>query len=317
MGKLVLIACTNVGRFIIEEIMNNPDIKTELKGVVNLCTSVALNKANYDSYADLAEKYGLPIYYCNNVNEPECIEFIKDKAPDVILQSGWSQKFHDELLNLPKYTCIGEHPAPLPKGRGAACVNWAILTGETEWGDSFFKMVSEYDKGELYAQSFFEIKEYDTVYTVYEKVAAGAAKVVRENIDDWCEGRFNAIEQDDSKATHYGRRRPTDGEIKSFDESAKVLHDFIRAQTYPYPGTYIEIKGSKLLILSSRIHHGEKSDAAPGSVLYTTEDGGMAIAVKDGVLEILRVKDGAAPTCWAGEWAEEKGIIGKNLLKEV
>lgn len=314
MGKLVLIACTNVGRYIIEEIMNNPEIKTELAGVVNLCTKVALNKANYDDYADLAEKYQLPIYYCNNVNEPECMEFMREKQPDVILQSGWSQKFKDELLELPKYVCIGEHPAPLPRGRGAACVNWAILTGETEWGDSFFRMVSEYDKGELYAQSFFEINEYDTVYTVYEKVAAGAAKVVRENIDLWCEGRFNAIPQDDSLATHYGRRRPTDGEIKSFDQSAKTLHDFIRAQTYPYPGTYIETPERKLLILSSRIHHGETTDKAPGTVLYTTEDGGMAVAVKDGVLEIIRVKDGSLPTEWAGEWAEQNSMLGQKLI---
>lgn len=314
MGKLVLIACTNVGRYIIEEIMNNPEIKTELAGVVNLNTAVALNKANYDSYADLAEKYNLDIFYCNNVNEEECMSFMRSKAPDVILQSGWSQKFKDELLSLPKYACIGEHPAPLPKGRGAACVNWAILTGETEWGDSFFKMVSEYDKGELYAQSFFNIEEYDTVYTVYEKVAAGAARVVRENIDLWCEGKFNAIIQDDSKATHYGKRRPTDGEIKSFDTDAKTLHDFIRAQTFPYPATYIETAERKLLILSSKIRRDLTADKAPGTVLSVTEDGGMTVAVKNGVLEILRVKENASPTEWAGEWAKRSNMIGKTLL---
>ncbi len=314
MGKLVLIACTNVGRYIIEEIMNNPDIKTELVGVVDLCTTAALNKANYDNYADLAEKYGLDIFYCNNVNDPECMEFMRQKAPDVILQSGWSQKFRDELLSLPKYCCIGEHPAPLPKGRGAACVNWAILTGEKEWGDSFFKMVSEYDKGELYAQSFFNIEEYDTVYTVYEKVATGAARVVRENIDLWCEGKFSAIIQDDSKATHYGRRRPADGEIKSFDQDKNTLHDFIRAQTHPYPGTFIQNGFGKILVLSSKVRYDLTTDKTPGTVLGITKDGGMTVAVKNGVIEILRIKVNSLPTCWAAEWASENDMIDKTLL---
>ncbi len=139
MGKVVFIACTNVGRAMIEAIYNSKYLtKIELRGVVNLSPEAAIGKANYDSYIDLKEKYGFPLYYCNNVNEIECIEFLKDCEPDVIIHSGWSQKFNEEILDIPKYACIGEHPAPLPKGRGAACVNWAIITGEKEWGDTFF-----------------------------------------------------------------------------------------------------------------------------------------------------------------------------------
>ena len=128
MGKLLLVACTGVGRYIIEEFMNNRDIGAELVGIINLNLKQGINKANYDSYSDLAVKYNLNIHYCNNINDEETVKFIEKLVPDVILQSGWSQKFSDKVLQIPKYGCIGEHPAPLPKGRGAACVNWAILT---------------------------------------------------------------------------------------------------------------------------------------------------------------------------------------------
>ena len=129
MGNVVLIACTNVGRSMIEAIMNDECLQdVHLAGVVNLDPATAVNKANYDPYTDLVEMYGLNLYYCKNVNEQGCIEFLKGCKPDIIIQSGWSQKFNQEILDIPSYACIGEHPAPLPKGRGAACVNWAILT---------------------------------------------------------------------------------------------------------------------------------------------------------------------------------------------
>ncbi len=319
MGKVVLVACTNVGRAIIEEIYSNENIKAEIVGVVNLNATVALGKANYDSYLDLGAKYAegrleckgkapLNIHYCQNVNDTETLAFIKQCDPDIVIQSGWSQKFREELLNIPKYGCIGEHPAPLPRGRGAACVNWAILTGETNWGDSFFHMVDKYDAGEVYAQNYFDIIEDDNVYTVYEKVASVASKAVRENIDKWCSGEFESIKLDESTATYYGKRCPADGEIKTFDMPVAKAHDFIRAQTFPYPGAYImkelsDGKTHKIILVSSKIKHDMHVDYEPGEFFkLDKESSGVFVTCAAGdVLEILRVKVDDNPTSWAGE----------------
>lgn len=315
MGKLLLVACTNVGRYIINEFMTNQNIGAELVGVVNLNSQQAINKANYDSYADLVVKYNLPIYYCDSINDDETISFIKKCNPDVILQSGWSQKFSDKVLNLAKYGCIGEHPAPLPKGRGAACINWAILTGEREWGDSYFQMVSEYDKGNLYAQQFFTIEKYDTVFTVYEKVAQCAVKTVAEYASKWTNGIFDVVEQDESKVTYYKRRRPTDGEIKDFSMmDANVLHNFIRAQTHPYPGAYIVTEQGVLYILSTNVLENMQTQEKPGTVFARTENGGILVAAADNtVLEILRVKKENAPSEWAAELSCKKPL-GFNIF---
>lgn len=292
MGKVVLIACTNVGRAIIEAIQTGEELKdVELVGVVNLKPDVAVTKANYDSYVDLKQKYHLNVYFCENVNEPECIEFIKRCAPDVIIQSGWSQKFGKELLELPKYACIGEHPAPLPKGRGAACINWAIITGEKAWGDTFFKMEMEYDTGLIYSQEHFNIELYDDVKTVYDKVAAVSAIAVKKHLSNWANGLLNGIQQDDSQSTHYPRRKPADGEF-DFSQPAMSVYNQIRGQARPYPGAffYKEKDGvkQKITVWKASLDTDCK------------EDGGLNVLCGDGnSIRLLRVQAENEAETWA------------------
>lgn len=163
-------------------------------------------------------------------------------------------------------------------------------------------MVSEYDKGELYAQRLFDITAYDTVYTIYEKVARCAVEVVTEWAARWTRGEFEVVVQDDSKATYYKRRRPTDGEIRTFDQPACVLSRFIRAQTHPYPGAYIESKAGKILLLACEEKTDRTTDFAPGTVFEKSE-GGILVACGDhSVLEIQRVKKDGYPSCWASDW---------------
>lgn len=300
MGKVLFVACTNVGQAMIREICTNPNIHTQVVGIVNLNTRQGLNKANYQTYLDVAEEFQIPLHFCDNVNDAQTLEWIRSQEPDLIIQTGWSQKFHSELLSLPKYGCVGEHPAPLPRGRGAACVNWAILTGEKQWGDTFFHMISEYDRGEVYAQAFFPIADYDDVRTVYDKVAAASAGVVAKHIDDWTRGQFETITLDESTATYYKKRRPADGEF-DFRMGARELHDFIRAQTEPYPGAFFWLGNEKITVLSSRPTE-LTSREKPGTVLKRTAGGGILVSCGDGgTLELLRYRDEAGRKHWFAE----------------
>lgn len=293
MGKVVLIACTNVGRAMIDAVCGDEVLsQVELVGVVNLKPESAVNKANYDSYIDLVQKYNLNIYYCENVNEIGCIDFIKKFKPDIIIQSGWSQKFGSELLNIPRFACIGEHPAPLPKGRGAACVNWAIITGEKEWGDTFFHMEEKYDTGVIYSQEYFSIELYDDVKTVYDKVADASVKTLKKHLVDWTNGILNGEVQDDLKATHFPRRRPSDGEF-DFNQNALNIYNQIRGQTKPYPGAffYANING-----INRKIYVWK--------ALLTANDvqGGKRVVCGDGKeIFLMRVQIEGQPEAWAVE----------------
>ncbi len=293
MGRVVFIACTNVGRAMIEAVLGNKALAgVELAGVVNLRPEAAIEKANYDSYIDLVKKYQLKIYYCENVNEKECVDFLTSCEPDIIIQSGWSQKFSREVLNIPRFGCIGEHPAPLPKGRGAACINWAIITGEKEWGNTFFRMETQYDTGEIYARDFFTIELYDDVKTVYDKVAASSVKIILEHLDAWANGTLNGAKQNDSLATHYKRRKPSDGEL-NFSENAMCVYNQIRGQTKPYPGAffYADADGETEKIYVWRAALSEENI-----------EGGIKVVCGDGKgIVLLRVQPEGKPEAWAAD----------------
>ncbi len=304
MGNIVFVACTNVGRAMIESIIYDDsfsDIK--IAGVVNLKPECAIHKANYDNYFDLRESYKLNVFYCENINDKDCIEFIRHCEPDVIIQSGWSQKFSNEVLSIPQYACIGEHPAPLPKGRGAACVNWAIINGETEWGDTFFKMEDTYDTGEIYAQEMFLIERKDDVKTVYDKVAAAAVKSVKKNIRDWVNGNIVGSKQDNSLSTHYPKRRPTDGEFSLKKGSAESIYNFIRGQARPYPGAFFYLKNKNGIRKKIYVWRAALRDELL--------EGEIAILWNNGDKLILqRVQEEGEPEMWAEDFFKEIGGNG-------
>ncbi len=251
MNGIIYIACTSVGRYIIKSHLKyHPSIP--ILGIINLDRKKAINKANYDSLYDLAVTNDIDILYCSNVNSESVLSFIKAKNPTLIIQSGWSQKFGNELLFLPKYGCIGEHPALLPEGRGAACVNWAIIENKRKWGDSFFKMVEQYDAGPVYAQNSIIIENYDNVFSVYEKVAFSSSHIIKDNLHNWFNGIFKSLVLDESKATYYKKRRPKDGELNFLWDDI-MIYNYVRALTKPYPGAFFYYKETKVIVWSAKL----------------------------------------------------------------
>jgi methionyl-tRNA formyltransferase len=283
------------------EIINNIELDSvDICGVVNLNSIQAINKANYDDYFDLTQQFEIPIFYCDNVNDEETVDWIRGKHPDLIIQSGWSQKFSSEVLSIPKFGCIGEHPAPLPRGRGAACVNWAILTGETNWGDSFFKMIDEYDKGDLYAQRYFSIEHHDDVASVYDKVAFSSKEIVRENIANWVNGIFQPIIQDETQVTYYKKRVPADGLI-NFNNTAIDVYNFIRAQTKPYPGAFFTFQNLNIKVWKAELTSIVTSRKS-GTIIGVEKNGGLLVSCGDGnVINLLRLQADNQPECWGNK----------------
>ena len=285
MAGVVYICCTSVGRYIIQShLQNHPTIP--IAGIVNLDRCASAGKANFDSLYDLARDHEIDILYCKNVNSPEVLSFIKQKQPLLAIQSGWSQKFGEELLSLPKYGCLGEHPSPIPVGRGAACVNWAIIEGQKEWGDSFFKMVEQYDAGPVYAQRNFLIEEHDDVRSVYEKVGFTSQRMIKDHLQHWYDGNFNPIALDETKATHYPRRRPKDGEL-DFSWDDDKIYNYVRALTKPYPGAYFLHQEKKIFVWEA----AKRPDASTGqSGQFTIDADSQSLLVSTGNNKLIALR---------------------------
>ncbi len=245
MAGIIYVGCTSTTRAIIEaHIKHHPEIL--IAGIVGLYNIFAEHKINYDQLSDFSFKY--PVTYCGDVNAPVPMSFIKKLEPTLIIQSGWSGKFGKELLSIPKYGCIGQHPSPLPKGRGAAALNWAIINGETEWGNTFFRMTEEYDAGVILDQRHFGITPHDTYKTLLAMVDLTSDNMIDKNLDDWYNGRGRNIAQDLSKMTHFNKRTPEMGEMKTRWPAEKIKR-YVRALTKPCNGAYFKTwDGDKIYI---------------------------------------------------------------------
>ena len=149
----------------------------ELVGVVNLNPVTHGHRSNFAPM----DNYQGEILYVEDINASSTVEWVERKRPDVIIQSGWSQIWHSDILNIPKLFSIGIHAAPLPIGRGAAIINWKIIEGGGKWGSSLFIMESKTDTGDILDQEPFVIEELDNVRTAYLKADNAALVMLKKN----------------------------------------------------------------------------------------------------------------------------------------
>ena len=246
MQNIVYIMCTNVGRAIIKAHLRYHQ-NIPISKIFCLSNEKGMAKSNYDNYSDLKKKYNLPIKYVNSINSSNVLNELKELNPTLIIQSGWSQKFSNKLLEIPTYGCIGQHPSPIPKGRGAATINWALINGEKDWADSFFLMNDEYDSGMVVAQKAIKILEEDTVLTLYNKVAWTSFCIIKNYLGDWINGEFDEVNNKGIEPSYFKPRTPKDGEINSM-LSADQQMKYIRALTDPFPGAFFMLNEEKIVV---------------------------------------------------------------------
>jgi methionyl-tRNA formyltransferase len=237
-----------------------------------------------------AEQAEIPILRVRNVNEPSANAWISSKAPDVLLVVGWTQLLNAELLRVPKFACFGFHASLLPKYRGRAPINWAIINGETVTGNTMMVLEPNADTGDIVAQRTIPISDEDTCGTVYEKVGQTEVEMLEEVLPLIQKGVLPRRKQDDREATVMPKRRPEDGRI-DWTRSTHEIYNWIRALTAPYPGAFSIVDGKHLWIWSACASSEimERDGFAPGDVARDPE-GWPLIATSDGWIRVLEAQ---------------------------
>ena len=193
-----------------------------------------------------ATTHSIPFVETDNVNTPQIIEKIADYKPDLIVVIAFGQKIGNELINLPPKGAINVHASLLPKYRGAAPINWAIINGETKTGISIITLAEKMDAGSILAQSQTNIVPDETAGQLHDKLAQMAAPLLLKTIEQIADGSIIYTEQDHSEATVAPKLKKSDGFI-DFNESADALARKIRG-FWPWPGasaTYLSKKTNK------------------------------------------------------------------------
>lgn len=212
-----------------------------------------------------AEQRGLPVLQPRRVRAESFIEKMRALQPDVLTLAAFGQIVPQALLDLPPLGPINVHGSLLPKYRGAAPIQRAIMAGETETGVTTMWMDATLDTGDMLLAAAISIEPDDTTGTLFPKLAALGAKLLVETLEGLAAGTLPRRPQDDSQATLAPALQPDDGWIR-WDEPATAIRNRLRGVS-PKPGAFASIKGKRVKLWQAQIAETTDDNAAPGTVL--------------------------------------------------
>lgn len=259
----------------------------------------------------------LEVFQPENINDEESIKKIKEFNPDIILVVAYGQILSSHILNIPKIGCINIHGSLLPKYRGAAPINRAIINGEKETGITFMFMKEKVDAGEIIFQEKIDILADETCGELYYRLSDLSASALPKFLEKIKSGKIERISQDNKLVTFARKMNKEDGEIDWSDKGEKV-YNLIRG-TIPYPGAFTYYKGRKLKITRSRFldDYQDEVDTGshkPGRVVKIEKDAILISTGDKGIIKILRLIPAGSKELTANQFANGYKIRVGDVL---
>lgn len=267
--------------------------------VYTLSERLAHTKSTYVSYDRLAAERELDLRKIDHINDPRVLEDVRALDLDLIIVISWSQLLSTEVLSVPRYGCLGTHLSPLPKGRGRAPLNWAIIKGERRWANTLQLLAPGADEGPIVAQRWFSIAARDTAETAYLKATELGVDMVLDAVNSAERGELVGTPQADGDASVFPRRRPDDGVI-DWTRSAEEVFNWIRALGKPYPGAFTQFGGRRLYIWTASLWDAA-GGGVPGEVRWVLPGRGVVVQCGDGTVLIERIEHQDGVEGWADE----------------
>jgi methionyl-tRNA formyltransferase len=291
------------------------DSAVEIAGVVTVPRENGPSPSGYVDLEPLAAAHKIPVRRCANINAAREVEHIRRLAPDLIIVVGWTRLLGAELLAVPPRGCIGFHASLLPRYRGRAPVNWAILRGEKEAGNTMMFLDAGTDTGDIIDQRRVPIGPDDTCATVYSTVADAGAAMLREHLPALLDGTAPRRPQGAASADLLRKRSPQMG-ITDWNRPTRAVHDWIRALTEPYPGAFSFWAGRQVMLWASAVPGQVAARGRPGEVLGFQEHA-LRVATADGSLLLTAMSDPGSPPRPASAWAHQAKMGSGDRFDEV
>ena len=206
----------------------------------------------FDSVAATAAEYGIATILPDDPNTGDVVARVDALAPDFLFSFYYRRMLGAPLLALPNRGALNVHGSLLPKYRGRAPVNWAILHGERETGATLHYMTAKPDAGDVVAQTAVPILPDDTAREVFDKVTVAAEITLDDALPALLAGSAPRTPQDLARGRYFGGRRPEDGVI-DWSRDAATIHNLVRAVAPPYPGALTAVGGVRARILRTRL----------------------------------------------------------------
>jgi methionyl-tRNA formyltransferase len=235
----------------------------------------------FESVAQLARTHGIETLVSEDMNQLR--QRISEISPEFMFSFYYRRMLPPEVLALARKGAFNMHGSLLPKYRGRAPVNWAILKGESETGATLHEMVAKPDAGRIVDQERVPIGPDDTAAEVFAKVSDAAETVLKRSLPHLLAGTASLKKQDLSKGSYFGARRPEDGRIE-WSKSALEIHNLVRAVAPPYPGAFTD----RMKIFRTRVENRQAPRGKTGP--YREGDEWFAACGDGKVLRLLEVE---------------------------
>jgi methionyl-tRNA formyltransferase len=301
-GRVVFVGAVHEAEPALRELL---DAGVEVAGVFTFGPRLAARTSGFVDLEPVAASHGVPVWRIENLNDPDEVERVRALRPDLIVEVGWTRLLSDELLEIPPRGCVGFHASMLPRDRGRAPVNWAIIRGNTDTGNTMMFLGSGTDTGDIIDQQPVTIEPDDTCGTVYAKVGATGAAMLRRHLPALLAGAAPRRPQGPSPTPNLPKRTPEMG-ITDWSRPPRAVHDWIRGLTHPYPGAFTYLAGRKLLLWRSE-PPGDEPDAEPG-LLLGCEGRALRVGTGGGSLRLLRVQEEGTNEEDAASWYRRRRV---------
>lgn len=244
------------------------------------------HKLAFSPVKEYALSVGLEVFQPLKMRDGEALSIVQSLAPELIVVAAYGKILPEDILNTPPYGSINVHSSVLPKYRGAAPINWAILNGDERTGVTIMYMAKELDAGDIIRCAETDIDPMEDALMLTERLAELGAETLVRAVDDLKNGTAKRTAQDHSAFT-YAPMLDKDLSPLDFTKNALTLHNQVRG-LIPWPCASTELNGGRVKVYRTAV--GEETDKAPGTVAEANKKG-IAIACGDGkLLRILELQ---------------------------
>ena len=248
------------------------------------------NKLQAPPVKQTALAHNIPVFQPAKLRDGTALAQLKELDPELIVVAAYGRILPDDILNLPPKGCINVHSSLLPKYRGAAPINWAVINGETETGVTIMYMATELDAGDIIAQTATPIDPEETVETLHDRLAQMGGELLVKTVSGLAAGTATRTPQDETKVTFAPLLSRALSPI-DWNKSAREIHNQVRGLV-PWPATSTDILNGETVKVFAVRETGESTQKTPGTILAAGK-GGIQVACGDG--KVLSITELQAP----------------------
>ncbi|NEZ46009.1 methionyl-tRNA formyltransferase [Clostridium niameyense] len=260
---------------------------------------------------EVALENNIPVYQPLKLkNDEECIKKLKEIKPDFIIVVAFGQILSKEVLDIPKVGCINLHASLLPKYRGAAPINWAIINGEKQTGNTTMFMDVGLDTGDMLLKSYVDVTEDMTAGDLHDILKEDGANLLVETIKGLKDNLIKRQKQEDSKSMYASMLNKAMAKI-DWNKNSEDINLLVRGLN-PWPVAYTQYENKLMKIYKTKIIN-ENSDEIPGTIIGVSKEG-IKVSTKNGVLLLQVIQFPGKKPMEVSEYIKGHNIIENTLL---